>query len=185
MSAVAGSPFAIDTTSTSNWLQVMTYGGPYNTTDGGYFLLWAEVNALPDAVSPSRTTTIQVNNETYIVTQDGIDNTYHFNPPTVTLPATGGYASVTVTSAVVGPVSVAITSGGNWLTEFYDSPQTGYPMGLYAPANVATDELTQPRTATIQNNEVYVVTQEGTAPPDKSHPAVQGPWLSLLSNVRR
>ena len=52
---------------------------PTNTTDGGYFLLWAEVSALPDAVSPSRTTTIQVNNETYTVTQDGIDNTYYLS----------------------------------------------------------------------------------------------------------
>jgi len=86
----------------------------------------------------------------------------------MTFPATGGSTNVLVTSAVpYSGVTVSVTSGGSWLSAAmpYGEPYTGYSLNLSASANVTNGVLTQPRNATIQvNNEVYTVTQQGTAP---------------------
>src|SRR5208283_4521934 len=107
-------------------------------------------------VTLPRTGTIQVNNETYTVTQTGIDNTYSFSPVAATLPAAASTTNVTVNSAVVGSgVSISVTSGSAWLSAIMPyGGSTGQPIYLSATANISNDLVTLPRTGTVQvNNE--------------------------------
>jgi hypothetical protein len=129
----------------------------------GYYAIEVSQNVVNDGISQGRNSTVGIGTNSFSRTQDGIDNTYHFNPATVTLPGTGGSTNVLVTSAVPGSgVSVSVTSGGAWLTAYMSSPYTGQSFNLSATANVTNDGVTLPRTGTVQvNNETYTVTQTG------------------------
>ena len=157
-SAVVGSGVSVSVTSGGNWLTAYVEY-PYT---GNNINLSATANVTNDGVTVPRTGIVQVNNETYTVTQTGVDNTYHFNPATINFPGTGGSSNVVITSAVGSPVSLSFAFTANWLSPGYNMGgyYTGDTLGLTATANVSNDVVTLPRTTSFQvNNETYTVTQ--------------------------
>jgi RHS repeat-associated protein len=161
-----------------DWMTVIYIAGDSDGTPG-YFSILVFPNYVADGITQARSATLTMGTNSFFVTEDGIDNTFHFDPTTLNFPASGGTLGVIVMSAVSEEsISVNVTSGTNWLSVAaieWQGAEGDNLLYIAAQPNVSNDGPTQPRSGTIQiNNEVYTVSQDGTAPADTSSQPYKG-----------
>jgi len=130
---------------------------------GSYSSISVSQNAMNDAVSGSRSSTVRIGSSFFPVTQAGVDNTYSLstNQLVIACTSSGTFNVANLTSAVSGSLATAqITSGSDWISPYAN--MFGLGSGLYGiytdwgyfsiqvnSLNITNDGVTQDRIGTI------------------------------------